>query len=424
MPSLFLVVSAFCLLLALNTLRPARRSMGLSVASFFAGWLVGELALHHVALQILVAVAFVWQGALAGWQGWLALSLFVLGWTLLLHHYRSGAEAGSTIDAALRDAFGEDFDDAIPPAEREVLDGRPDWRAIAKPFPIGHAEVERIRDVVYHQEGRLRLRLDVFRHKRHPARTPTLIYVHGGAWLIGSKREQGLPLLHYLASLGWTCFSIDYRLSPRATFPDHLVDVKRAIAWVRAHGAEHGADPDCLVLCGNSAGGHLASLAALTANRAALQPGFESADTRVSACVSFYGVYDLLDRHGSYAHHGFLGALERFVMKAKHDEAPEKWELASPIAHVHADAPPFLCLHGASDSLVPVAQARHFAAAFRAVAKAPIALAVLDGAQHAFEIFPSLRAEWTVRGVARFCAFIAAARAARRRTGGVASASG
>ena len=51
-----------------------------------------------------------------------------------------------------------------------------------------------------------------------------LLQVHGGAWVVGSKNEQGLPLMMHLASRGWVCVAIDYRLAPRATFPDHLVD--------------------------------------------------------------------------------------------------------------------------------------------------------------------------------------------------------
>ncbi len=200
--------------------------------------------------------------------------------------------------------------------------------------------------------------------------------------------------------------------------------MKKAIAWIRANIADHGGDPDFVAITGGSAGGHLSSLASLTANDPAYQPGFADKDTRVSACVSFYGVYDLADRHGCYAHRGLIEILERHVLKAKLDEARERWDLASPIARVHEDAPPFLCLHGTSDTLVPVAQAEHFAAAFRAVARAPLALALLEGAQHAFEIFPSLRAEHTIRGVARFCAFIAAEHEARRRGDGIASASG
>ncbi len=88
------------------------------------------------------------------------------------------------------------------------------------------------------------------------------------------------------------CVAINYRLSPRATWPAHIVDCKRAVAWVREHIAEYGGDPGFIAVSGGSAGGHLSSLLALTPNQPEWQPGFEDMDTSVDACLPFYGVYD------------------------------------------------------------------------------------------------------------------------------------
>ncbi len=65
-------------------------------------------------------------------------------------------------------------------------------------------------------------------------------------------------MMHELALRGWVCVAINYRLSPRATWPDHVVDCKRALAWVREHIAEYGGDPAFIAVSGGSAGGHLA----------------------------------------------------------------------------------------------------------------------------------------------------------------------
>jgi acetyl esterase/lipase len=277
---------------------------------------------------------------------------------------------------------------------------------LAFPIPPRHPDVERATDVVYHRVGERALKLDVYRHRSRPRGCPALLFVHGGAWVVGSKAHQGLPLMQHLASLGWVCFGIDYRLSPRATFPEHLVDVKRAIQWVREHGGEHGADPRFLVVSGNSAGGHLAALAALTPNDPEYQPGFADADTSVAACVSFYGVYDFADRHGHWRNRGIHRLLEEQVMKVSPADAPEAYDRASPIARIGEGAPPFLVVHGDQDTLVPVGEARRFVEAFRAEAHAPIAYAEIPGAQHAFDVFPSVRTVHVLGGVERFCAWL------------------
>jgi acetyl esterase/lipase len=232
-----------------------------------------------------------------------------------------------------------------------------------------------------------------------------LLQIHGGGWTIGDKRQQALPLLTRLASRGWVCVAANYRLSPRATFPDHLVDVKLAIRWIREHAAEYGGDARFLAITGGSAGGHLAALAALTPNDPAFQPGFEDADTRLQACVPFYGVYDFTDELGIDPRGGMKRFLGRVVLKRRFDADPEAFRSASPLHRIHPDAPPFFVLHGTLDSLVPIASARHFAARLAEISKAPVCFAELPQAQHAFEIFHSLRTRHVVAAVDRFLAW-------------------
>ena len=122
---------------------------------------------------------------------------------------------------------------------------------------------------------------------------PVLIQIHGGAWTIGTKEQQGLLLMNRMAQQGWICVSANYRLAPKHSFPTQIVDVKRAIAWVHENIEEYGGDPSYIAITGGSAGGHLAALAALTPGLQDYQPGFEDSDTSISACVPFYGVYDM-----------------------------------------------------------------------------------------------------------------------------------
>jgi len=272
-----------------------------------------------------------------------------------------------------------------------------------------------VRNIAFARAGGVALHLDVYRHRDRPTGCPTLLQIHGGAWVVGSKNEQGIPLMLHLASRGWVCVSANYRLSPRATFPDHLVDVKRAVQWIREHGEEYGAAPDFLVVTGCSAGGHLAALVALTANDPEYQPGFEQVDTSVRACVAFYGVYDFADRDQVWRHEGLARLLERRVMKVSRAAAPDAYDRASPISRVYPEAPPFFVIHGQLDTLVPVESARRFYDAFRRVTDAPIVYAEIPGAQHAFDIFPSLRSTFVIHGVERFLAWVYSCHAKARR---------
>jgi acetyl esterase/lipase len=394
-----LVVGSCALLLAGNALWPRRAPPELGMVSFFAGWLTSELALHLLLWLTLVVALFLRAGALATWAGQLGLGLSLAAAGLLLWSSLLSARCRVIVDNAVA---------RLPSLPRSF-----EWRQLLLPIPVTHPEVERVADVTYFEDDEWRLRLDVFRPKNKKtgdaaSSRPAVIYCHGGAWIIGHRRFQGLPTLHRLAARGWICFSIQYRLSPRATFPDHIVDVKRAIAWVREHADEWGVDPSCIVVAGGSAGAHLASLAALTPNHAAWQPGFEDADTSVQGCIAYYGVYDFTDRFGHWPRGGLRMILERYVFKARLKEARARFEAASPLSHAGPHAPPFLVAHGTHDTVVPVEEARQFVAA---LGDRCVYLEV-PGAQHAFEIFPSLRTLAILDGVERFATSLYASKKA------------
>ncbi len=284
-------------------------------------------------------------------------------------------------------------------------------------FPLSHIlfpllmlwprGVRRLRGVEFARYGNQRLLLDVFMPKAEASEPrPAVIQVHGGGWIVGSRLEQGIPLLNHLAANGWVGFNVDYRLSPRATFPDHIVDVKRAIAWVREHAEEYGADPDFICITGGSAGGHLTALAALTAGDAEYQPGFEDADTSVAAAVPFYGVYDLTNAASVYYPELRDAVLEPYVFKASYAEDPELFREASPTWRTTPDAPPFLVLHGDQDTLVPVPDARTFVDRLREATDSPVLYAELAGAEHAFDIVPSVRTARVVETIELFLATV------------------
>jgi acetyl esterase/lipase len=368
----------------------------LTVPTFLIGWLRSELALQTIAVEAIATIFFWRAGALESAVGQLAFAFCCASWLMLGIIAQRGMKAGHEIAAALAPAGIK------PELDVSALNG------FAMPFSFKHPDVRTIRNVEYGESlpgdkgGRNLLDLVVPREAKKGDRRPVLLQVHGGGWIIGDKREQAKPLMTHLASRGWICVAINYRLSPKATMPDHIVDVKRSIAWIRKNIEEHGGDPDFLCITGGSAGGHLSSLAALTANDPRFQPGFEEVDTRIDGCVPFYGVFDFLDRAGDRPLGKMSDFLGPIVFKCKPEDNPELWESVSPITRVHSDAPPFFVIQGSHDTLVFAEEAVTFVAALREKSAEVVLHAELYGAQHAFEIFHSPRTGFAVRGATAF----------------------
>jgi len=398
------VTGAFFALFAVHSHRPLRRPGGVVLSAWFASWITTELPFHGLVMQIAIALTLVALGALDDWPGLAGLALFAISWIAHVRHCFLSQRTTAVVERALAAGLGPAYRSRIDRGRmRATRSAAPRWWRIARVFPIRRPEVERVRNIEYCRVDGRSMRLDVYRHRSHPEGCPVLLYVHGGVWVIGNKGQQGLVTVNHLASRGWVCVSINYRLSPRATFPDHLLDVKRAIVWTREHVAEYGGDPSFLVLAGGSAGAHLSALSALTPNALEYQRDHAQADTAVQGCVAYYGVYDFTDRHGHWKHRTFRMLLERVIMKRSFEGARPEYEKASPIYCVGAHAPAFFLIHGDRDNLAPVGEARRFAEALRESSKAPVVYAELPGAQHAFELFPSVRSLKVMDAVEYFC---------------------
>ena len=274
----------------------------------------------------------------------------------------------------------EDLDTDWPEPERTP----PFWRALEHRRNIYRTSVQ-------YGDSPTQL-LDVWRPAELPAEpAPVLIYLPGGAWVHGSRMLQGYALMDHLAARGWVCLSIDYRVAPNHRWPQHLTDVKTAIAWARANVDKFGGDRNFIALSGGSAGGHLAALAGLTANDPDLQADLPAdSDTSVDAVVGIYGRYDWEDR-STPEREEFVDFLERVVVRHRIDKHPEIFRAASPIARVRADAPPFLVIHGSADTVIPVQQARDFVAELRAVSESVVGYLELPGAGHGFDMIDGAR---------------------------------
>jgi acetyl esterase/lipase len=399
-PYAFLAVTAVGLAAVTIAYHPVRREP-FTVVSFATGWLVGELAFQNIVWEMVATALFISFGALDGWAGWVGLALAVAGWVGLVGLGATGLRAAGVVARALDEVRSERL--PVPSQPTDPTWGK--WWRVTRAIPMKSRAVRATLDIDYVGDGEKAHRLDVYSSRLLPPdRAPVMVYIHGGGWVIGDKREQGKPMMFELVARGWVCVTVNYRLSPKATWPEHMVDCKRALAWVKEHIAEYGGDPAFVAVSGGSAGGHLCAHLALTAGDRSLQPGFEKADTSVQACVPFYGVMDLTGSPTGSAIFGpgMLRMLEKTVMKTTEAEHPEVFRDASPTYRVHADAPPFFVLHGVNDTLVPVETARAFVRRLRAVSRAPVAYAELPLAQHAFDVLASLRCQATTSAVGDF----------------------
>lgn len=208
-------------------------------------------------------------------------------------------------------------------------------------------------------------------------RRPAVVIIHGGGWTGGEKRaRREIEIGTTLAKHGYVAMSIDYALAKpgKPTWPENLKDCKRAVRWLRKHADELHVDPDRIGAIGGSAGGHLTAMLAVTD----ADDGFEPAEdagipTRVQAAVPMY----------AHMAAGFDGDHSMFAARLKDD--PELYRLAAPIAHVTADDPPMLLLHGTADTTTPVDHSRRLAARLAEVG-VPHKLEIIEGAPHSFAL--------------------------------------
>jgi acetyl esterase/lipase len=206
---------------------------------------------------------------------------------------------------------------------------------------------------------------------------PVIVHVHGGGWRRGSRRHP-LPRLgpgfyDSLAAQGFAVAAVDYRLSGEARFPAAVDDVRTAVSWVRDNAAPYGLDADRVFLWGDSSGGHLALLAALTG-------------ASVRGVVAWFPVTDLGAMPSDLADAGGVAdagpdSREALFLGAPASSVPDLARQASPVTHVSADAPPILLMHGTVDDMVPAAQSIRLAEEL-GKAGATVELELVPGATH------------------------------------------
>jgi acetyl esterase/lipase len=239
------------------------------------------------------------------------------------------------------------------------------------------------RDIEYESPGSTRNRLDVVMPNYGPdPGTPTIVYIHGGAWHTRDKGDD-LPLYIELTRHGYAVVPCNYTLaaSGAPSFPQAVQDVKNVLRWVRMEGPHFNLAPE-IVVVGPSAGGHLALMAALTSGNElfeTLAPPLGG--YRPQAFISIAGFTDLEWHVATY---GQQQMFNRFLGTWYNPETVNLYRSASPITHVSPCDPPGALIHGTNDLVVPH---HHSVALTEALASRQIftSLTLVEGGGHSFD---------------------------------------
>ncbi|MDX2358300.1 alpha/beta hydrolase [Dietzia sp. PP-33] len=356
-------------------LAPVRRPF----AAAAAGWVVSLPALE-LPVHTGIGVAAVTAGALAVGPvttadrvGTGLAALTCGGLAVVLARHRAAARV---LDRAFEGFAGSG---AVDTTTRTTARNRTPWPTVLlRPWPVRPRSIRARRGLVYGPDPRAN-RLDLYTPRDGGRPRGVLIHIHGGHFRAGGPSRESRAMLFDHALRGWASVSTTYHLSPtpEAGFPQHLVDIKRLIYWIRTEGPRHGIGADApIVVAGSSAGAHIAMMTALTAGDPRFQPGFEEADTSLAGAIGLYGYY------------GRLGA--------------ETKDISDPVRHPADGAPPVAVIHGTDDMYTPVKGSRRLERHLRAGSSNPVFYAELPGAQHGFDAVQSPRYLAVVAAIARF----------------------
>ena len=320
----------------------------------------------------------------------------------------------ATAQSATPKSDGEQIAAAASIGKDVTAVGADSFAAISVGFPDG---VRGYPDIPYQTlSGYRPMKLDLFlppdRFKSAGPR-PWVLYIHGGGWVGGGPRRsaayQDWPrVLASLAAKGYVVTSVAYRFANEAPFPAAIQDVKAAIRWLKANAAKYNLDPERGMTWGQSAGGQLAALAAVTCGVAALSPaarvtpntttvelqasttaGADAQNDCVRGAVAWFGIYDFgkLALNGP---NGQPGPQSLFLGCGAEACTRDKLDRASPVHYVDAKDPPIFLMHGDKDQTVPLAQSQEFEAALKS-AGVTTRLVVVPGVGHSW-IGPTLEA--------------------------------
>lgn len=251
---------------------------------------------------------------------------------------------------------------------------------ITKPQYITITDVAFAQNDFWFENSRKDLKLDIIYPKDPEKKYPCIVWICGGGWRTLDKSAH-LAYLSMLAREGFAVASIQYRTSNEEKYPAQLKDVKAAIRYLKAHAKRFCIDEARFGIMGESAGGHLAAMAALVSDKAFEEGRYPEYSSAVQAACTWYPVIDLAGF--SYPSTDEAAAsIESDLLDCNVAYNKEKALSASPISYVTKDAPPFLILHGTDDHTVSFSQGELFHDKLEA-AGCDVKLIAIEGAEHA-----------------------------------------
>jgi acetyl esterase/lipase len=246
--------------------------------------------------------------------------------------------------------------------------------------PYGKATA--VRNIAYVPNGTPAQTFDLYSPAQKPAGLlPFVVWVHGGAWEMGSKEWDNVK---YLVKNGYAIATINYRLAPQFKFPIQIQDCNAALNFIMTHAESYGLDPKRMIIGGASAGGHLSLLLGMARHEQEF-----GADPAIKplAILDFFGPNDLnamsSDLQNAATAPGIRlnNRILPELLGASAEQDPAKARAASPITYVNADVAPVLIFHGTKDALVPYAQSERLHAKLDE-AKVKNQIFLIDGAPH------------------------------------------
>jgi acetyl esterase/lipase len=215
--------------------------------------------------------------------------------------------------------------------------------------------VDQIINVVYDQKQNRALHLDAFFYKKEKL-NPAVIMIHGGGWRSGNKKQMQV-MAQEIASKGYSCFAVEYRLSLEAKYPEGIYDVKNAIKFIKDNAERFHVDPNKIAILGCSSGGQMAALIGTTnENKAFEDVAFKSnSSSKVNVIIDIDGI--LAFKHPESKE----GEMASFWLKGSYEENPENWNNASALNHTDKNTPPILFIdssferfHAGRDDMIAI----------------------------------------------------------------------